>query len=185
VERLYFAVGLEQLARDRFSVERETKLMSTQVQDFVAEHAALIGRVAIAWNDLNFILSYLFEQFTGMTKEKAAAIYFLPRSDSTQRQMLSAVAQIALRPYPDILSSFNECMKRINLLAGERNAAMHTSWAVAIPGGHFVPAPQLPIHGSLKPDFAAQFEALKDNLNNQFFALDKVRREFERLRLQA
>lgn len=154
--------------------------MSVQGTDFVAEHAVLIGRVAIAWNDLNFILSYLFEQFTGMSKEKSDAIYFLPKSDGTQRQMLSAVAQVALRPYPDILSSFNECMKRINSFAGECNAAMHTSWAVAIPGGHFVPAPQLPTHGSLKPDFVAQFESLKNNLNNQFFALNELRKEFEK-----
>lgn len=83
-------------------------------QDFVAEHAALIGRVAIAWNDLNHILSYLFQQFSGMPDDKAKAIYFLPKSDSTQRQMLSAVAEITLAPYPEILASFKESIKQIN-----------------------------------------------------------------------
>jgi hypothetical protein len=150
-------------------------------RDFVTEHAALIGRVAIAWNDLNFIVSHLFERFSGMSEEKAKAVYFLPRSDTNQRQMLTAVAEIALAPHPDILASFKECMKQINALAAERNAAMHTSWAVAIPGQHFVPAPQLPTHGSLKSDFAAQFESLRGRLSNQFFALNEIRKAFERV----
>jgi hypothetical protein len=154
--------------------------MSGLERDFVTEHAALIGRVAIAWNDLNHILSHLFQRFSGMSEEKARAVYFLPRSDSTQRQMLGAVAEIALASHPEILAGFKECMKQINALAAERNAAMHTSWAVAISGGHFVPAPQLPVHSALKPDFAAQFESLRARLNNQFFALNEVRKAFER-----
>jgi hypothetical protein len=154
--------------------------VSVQDRDFVTEHAALIGRVAIAWNDLNYILSHLFERFSGMPEDKAKALYFLPKSDSMQRQMLMAVAEIALGPYPDLLANFKDCMKQINLLAGERNAAMHTSWAVAIPGNRFVPAPQLPTHGSLKPDFVAQFESLRTRLNDQFFALNEVRKAYER-----
>ena len=60
-----------------------------------------------------------------------------------------AVAKIALAPHPDILQSFKDCMGQINALAGERNAAMHTSWAVAVSGDRFVPAPQIPTTGRL------------------------------------
>ncbi|MGO9686542.1 MAG: hypothetical protein ACLPTZ_28870 [Beijerinckiaceae bacterium] len=154
--------------------------MSVQEQDFVTEHAALIGRVAIAWNDLNYILSYLFERFSVMPSDRAAAVYFSLKSDATQRELLMAVAKIALAPHPDILQSFKDCMGQINALAGERNAAMHTSWAVAVSGDRFVPAPQIPTHRALKPDFAAQFQSLRERLTDQYLALNEVRKAFEK-----
>jgi len=71
------------------------------------------------------------------------------------------------------------CMGQINALAGERNAAMHTSWAVAVSGDQFVPVPQIPTHRALKPDFAAQFQSLRERLNDQYLALNEVRKAFD------
>jgi hypothetical protein len=65
-------------------------------------------------------------------------------------------------------------------LAGERNAAMHTSWVVTIPGNQFAPASQIPTHGALKSDFVSQFQLLRQRLNDQFFALNEVRKAFAR-----
>jgi hypothetical protein len=154
--------------------------MSKPSNDIIAEHAALIGRVTIAWNDLNHILGYLFRLFSGMPEDKATAIYFAPKSDTTQRAVLKAVAEIALKPHPDIWQPFKKSLDRINGLAGERNAAIHTSWVVSFPSLKFVPAASIPLHGSLKPDFVAQFEALRGELSNEFFALNEVRKEFEK-----
>lgn len=153
--------------------------MPNDAVDFVAEHAALIGRVAIAWNDLNYILSYLFRVFTGMPEDKATAIYFTPKSDSNQRELLMAAAKIALEPYPEIWQAFKKSFDKIKSFAGERNAAIHTSWAVTFPEPKFVPASEMPIHGSLRPDFASQFATLRENLANEFFALNEVRKVFE------
>jgi hypothetical protein len=155
--------------------------MPSVADDFVSEHAALIGRVAIAWNDLNYILSYLFQIFTGMPKDRATAIYFTPKSDATQRELLMAAAKIALEPYPEIWQAFKSSFDKIKSFAGERNAAIHTSWAVTFPEPRFVPASTMPIHGSLKPDFASQFASLREKLANEFFALNEVRKEFERV----
>ena len=154
--------------------------MSIQEQDFVTEHAALIGRVAIAWNDLNYMLSYLFQQFSTIPNDRARAIYFSLKSDATQRKVLMAVAKIALAPHPDILHSFKVCMGQIDALAGERNAAMHTSWVVAVSGDQFVPAREIPAHRALKPDFPAQFQSLRERLNDQYFALNQIRKAFEK-----
>jgi hypothetical protein len=153
--------------------------MSTPPNDIISEHAALIGRVAIAWNDLNHVLSFLFRLFSGMPEDKATAVYLTPKSDSTQRQLLKAVAQIALEPHPEIWQAFKKSLDSINALAGERNAAIHTSWAVQFPEPKFVPAASMPLHGALKPDFITQFEALRDKLSDEFFALNEVRTAFE------
>lgn len=155
--------------------------MSRQPSDPITEHAALIGGVTIAWNDLNYILSYLFRIFTGMPEDKATAVYFTPKSDSTQRALLKAVAKIALKSHPKLWLAFKKSLDRINDLAGERNAATHTSWAVQFPDPKVIPASFMPLHGKLRPDFVEQFKALPNKLAEEFLALNEVRVAFERL----
>lgn len=150
-------------------------------RDIVAEHAEMIGRVAIAWTDLDQILGNLFELFSGLTPDKARAIYFLPKSDRAQRDMLREVAKIALEPHPDLLSSFKSAIDGIDTLSRERNAAMHQSWGVQFPDPKFVPSHLTPTHKALKADFATQFQSLQRQLNDKFFELFAVRKEFRKL----
>jgi hypothetical protein len=150
-------------------------------RDVVAEHAELIGRVAIAWNELSIMLSMLFELLSGMPSLKAREIYFTPASDSAQRNLLAAAAKVALKPHPDLLKEFNECMDGIRRLSSERNAAIHTSWAFQIPGNAFVPSPAVPTHKALKPDFVLQFQSLKTELNNKWFQLNEIRKKIAKL----
>jgi hypothetical protein len=145
-------------------------------KDIVAEHAELIGRVTVAWNDLNQILSILFEMLSGLPPEKANAIYSTPQSDRAQRDMLMAVAKIALEPHPSIWLPFKTCMEGINSLSSQRNAAIHTSWVLKIPGNEFAPSPILPKHKALKADFASQFQDLKAALHNKGFELLEIRK---------
>jgi hypothetical protein len=155
--------------------------MPGEENDIVAEHAELIGRVAIAWTDLNHILIHLFQRFSGLPGDKAKAIYFTLKSDSAQRELLNGVAKIALAPHPELWGRFKTCMDKIRSLAGERNAAMHTSWVVSFPGIEFKPSPDMPVHKALQLDFVNQFQSLKENLSKQFFELNEIRKEFEKL----
>jgi hypothetical protein len=148
--------------------------------DIVAEHAEMIGRVALAWTDLDQVLGNLFELFSGLTTDKAQAIYFLPKSDRTQREMLRTIAKIALEPHPDLWSSFKSAMDGIDTLSRERNAAMHQSWGVQFPDPKFVPSHLTPRHKALKPDFATQFQSLQKQLNDKFFELLEVRKEYRK-----
>jgi hypothetical protein len=152
----------------------------TEDTDIVAEHAELLGREALAWNDLTHILAHLFEQFSGLPRDEANAIFFTPKSDSTQRAMLRSIAEFALKPHPKLWQELVTCRDIINNLSGERNAAMHTSWAVTFPEPRFVPAANIPVHKRLKPDFVTQFKSLQEQLNKQFFVLNEIRKSFEK-----
>jgi hypothetical protein len=149
-------------------------------RDIIAEHAEMIGRVAIAWADLDQILGNLFELFSGLTSDKARAIYFLPKSDRAQREMLRTVAKIALESHPDLWLSFKSAMDGIDTLSGERNAAIHQSWGVQFPDPTFVPSHLTPTHKALKDDFVTQFQSLRTKLGDKFFELLEVRKEFRK-----
>jgi hypothetical protein len=150
-------------------------------RDVVAEHAALIGRVAIAWNDLSYLLSVLFQMLSGMPELKAREVYFTPPSDTAQRNLLAAVAKVALKPHPSILKELADCLDGITRLSGQRNAAIHTSWVISIPGNEFVPSPAVPTHKALKQDFVTQFEALKTDLNNKWFELFEIKKKIAKV----
>ena len=152
-------------------------MSSDEERDIVADHAELIGRVAIAWNDLNHMLSILFQMLSGLPADKARAIYFTPRSDTAQREILTAVGKAALEvAHPALWTSFKICMDGIGPLSGERNAAIHTSWVLVIPENKFAPSPAMPKHKALQTDFAQQFGALKERLGNKFFELNEIRK---------
>jgi len=126
--------------------------------DPIAAHAELIGRVAIAWNDLHRVIGQLFEEFSN--SETAKQRYWATRSDAGQRNLAFAAGMAALRLLPELRQRFETTMREIDALAGDRNAALHTYWTRNFPDRKIGPHEQIPRHGRLRDDFVAQFTDL-------------------------
>jgi hypothetical protein len=136
--------------------------MPTAAQDDIDAHAALIGRVAIAWNDLHRVIGQLFEEFC--ESETAKQRYWSTRSDSAQRNQAFAAGMAALRLIPELRQRFETAMREINDLAGDRNAALHTYWTRTFPDRKIGAQEQVPKHGRLREDFVTQFIELVTKL---------------------
>jgi hypothetical protein len=137
--------------------------------DPIAAHAELIGRVAIAWNDLHRVIGQLFEEFSD--SEAAMQRYWSVRSDATQRNLAFAAGMAALRLMPELRRRFETAMREIDTLAGDRNAALHTYWTRTFPDRKIGPHEQIPKHGRLREDFVAQFTELVEKLGRYQTAL--------------
>ena len=98
--------------------------------DLMAEHAQLIGSVVIAYNRVQWLISVLFVAFSGMPDEQAQDVFFAVKSDGVQRDIALAAGKTALAKHPALWEGFRTVIAEINDLAGERNAAVHTMWAV-------------------------------------------------------
>jgi len=56
--------------------------MTTVADDkYYEEHAALLGRVTLAWSDCHHIVLSVFHTLSGVSWEKAYAIFLALRSD--------------------------------------------------------------------------------------------------------
>lgn len=131
-------------------------------QDDIDAHAALIGRVAIAWNDLHRVIGQLFEEFCDSDAGKQR--YWSTRSDAAQRNLAFAAGMAALRLIPELRQRFETAMREINDLAGDRNAALHTYWTRTSPDRKIGPHEQVLKHGRLREDFVPQFTELVEKL---------------------
>jgi len=131
--------------------------------DPIAAHAELIGRVAIAWNDLHRVIGQLFEEFSD--SEAAKQRYWAVRSDAAQRNLAFAAGVAALRKLPNLRQRFETTMKEIDALAGDRNAALHTYWTRTFPDRKIGPHEQVPKHRQLRDNFVAQFTELVSKLS--------------------
>lgn len=123
--------------------------------DPIAAHAELIGRVAIAWNDLHRAIGQLFEEFSD--SEAAKQRYWSARSDAVQRNLTFAAGVTALKPLLELRQRFETAMREIDALAGDRNAALHTYWTRNFPDRKIGPHEQVPKHKRLRDDFVTQF----------------------------
>src|SRR5216684_2202670 len=96
-------VCLSALASDRpLEHPNMTKILSIPKE----EHAAMIGRVAVAWNDVQFAVSQIFWLLSGMPQKRAHAVFFALRTDAAQRDITNAAAL-------DVLSDDNALYKRL------------------------------------------------------------------------
>jgi hypothetical protein len=132
--------------------------------ELIARHAELIGRVALLWSDVHQHIGQLFEQFTPSAEERKR--YWDTPSDNAQRQLARAAASVALREYPDLRERFEKTLDEIDRLAGDRNAAIHSYWAIDLPNGKILPHRSVPPHKSLRADFEVQFKQLMEKLSN-------------------
>jgi hypothetical protein len=127
-------------------------------------HAEIIGTVASTWNGAQESLFFVFVALMGMRKSESEAIFFTLKADSAQRDITDALAKVVLAENSDLLKRVSASIKAMNLLAGERNAAIHTMWRTALDEARVIPSPDTKPHGALKPDHRTQFFELAAKL---------------------
>src|ERR1700730_2372270 len=132
------------------------------------QHAAMLGHVSVAWNDVHWMLYRIFDVLSSMPTDQSKAAFFAIKADSTQRDIIQALAKVSLRPHPELLTQFTELMKRISRVAGDRNAATHTMWATHYPSRMVTPHPWVPTSGVLADDYETQFTKMTEDLRNIF-----------------
>lgn len=138
-------------------------------------HALLIGQVNMVWNDVQTEIFLMFRELSGMPWASADAVFFAVRTDAAQRDMTSALAKQVLSNKPEALKETLQLINEIGLLAGQRNAAIHTAWIVE--DGSELPKPYLRLNTpkALKDNSLAQFEKLRSDLLDLFLALARHR----------
>ena len=144
--------------------------------ELVARHAELIGRVTLMWSDIHAQVGQLFEDFCA--SEEARKRYWDIQNDRAQRQMLLSESSFALQEYPDLWERLEKALAAIDQLAGDRNAAVHTYWAIDLPAGKILPHRRVPSHKQLRSDFEAQFSELLNKLSDQWISLFDLRIDY-------
>jgi hypothetical protein len=137
--------------------------------ELVTRHAELIGRVTLMWSDVHAQVGQLFEDFCASAEARWR--YWETQSDRIQRQLLLSVGSIALQEYPDLRERLEKTLAEIDGLARDRNAAIHTYWAIDLPAGKISPHRRVPSHKRLRPDFEAQFNELLHKLSDHWISL--------------
>jgi hypothetical protein len=147
------------------------------------DHAALLGHVALAWNDCHFMVLVIFHTLSGVSWEKACAIFLALKSDHDRREITLALMKEVLNTNNDqpIKDCGSRLLGQLGALAGERNLATHTMWGTVMPDRQFFPHqffpqakpevrphPSLPRAKNLKKEFRSQFSKLTTNLRELF-----------------
>ncbi|NKJ02967.1 hypothetical protein [Novosphingobium sp. SG707] len=135
------------------------------------EHAALIGRVTLAWNQNVHQLLRVLIHLTGIESPVADAIFFSPQSDSAQRKLIKRVAE-AVELGEQYRASLEKILKRLEEVSSGRNLATHVIFGISAfdPetnhwGATVVPTLNPPQDSRLQPDFTAQFQAVEQKLH--------------------
>lgn len=144
--------------------------------ELVSRHAELVGRVTLMWSDVHAQVGQLFEDFC--SSKKVRKRYWETQSDRTQRQLLLSVGSVALQEYPDLHERLEKTLAEIDRLASDRNAAIHTYWAVDLPTGKILPHRSLPPHKRLRADFEVQFKQLLEELSGHWLSLFDLRIDY-------
>jgi hypothetical protein len=159
---------------------REQHQMTATDEDeqYFTDHCALLGRVTVAWNDCHYLVLVIFHILSGVSWEKACAIFLALKSDHARRE-------ITLQLMKEVLSTENDqsikdlgtrLLGQLGGLGGERNLATHTMWATVVPDRNIFPNaspemrphPSLPKAKNLQADFKSQFSNLALNLQDLF-----------------
>lgn len=91
--------------------------------------ALYIGKVAIAANDVQFALLYIFTPLIG-NRALAHSLYFSAPSDRAQQKMVREAVETVLRPLDDALAT--KMVKQLNQLdkyVQRRNDVIHSLWS--------------------------------------------------------
>jgi hypothetical protein len=91
--------------------------------------ALYIGKVAIAANDVQFALLYIFTPLIG-NRALAHSLYFSAPSDRAQQKMVREAVETVLRPIDDALAT--KIVKQLNQLdkyVQRRNDVIHSLWS--------------------------------------------------------
>ncbi len=144
-------------------------------EKYFEDHAALLGHVAIAWNDCHYMIFSIFHTLSGLSWEMAYAVFGALKSDHDRREITLSLMKEVLDTNNDrpMRERGTQLIGQLTALAGERNLAIHTMWATVKPADPKAPAeirpnPDLPLPKTLKDDFRSQFSNLTTNLRDLF-----------------
>lgn len=128
--------------------------------DAQEEFAAIIGRVTMQWNDLQYSILQLLEVVLGAEPEIASTVFFSLKADSAQRELVQAVFATRFASDPKLVANLAKLMDSIGRTSGERNAAIHTAWSYRSAENKMGPAMAWVAHKKLTDDPKGQFEDL-------------------------
>jgi hypothetical protein len=98
--------------------------------------------------------------------------------DRIQRQLLLSVGSVALEKYPDMRERLEKTITELDRLAGDRNAAIHTYWAIDLPTGKILAHRRISQHKRLRADFEVQFNQLLHALSDHWISLWDLRIDY-------
>lgn len=92
-----------------------------------------IGRVAIAWSRLHEELGHIFcAVIVGNVDDVPLAAWHAHKSARSQREMLRATSDVALKHRPEDLKVICNLLKNVEEMSNLRNDIMHSSWIYLI-----------------------------------------------------
>ena len=148
----------------RISLDAEPSVFDgaeSAIADLLNEHARIIGHLTIVWNTAQHTILQIFEAVSDLSPEAAQAVFFAVKSDSGQRDITMALCEAELpQNDSDLLPAISSGIKRLNKVAGDRNAAIHTMWDIgaAVNDGMMLPSRKIQHHHKrLSADAAQQF----------------------------
>jgi hypothetical protein len=132
------------------------------------EHAALLGHVALAWNDCHYMVLWIFRTLSGLSWSEAADSFLAQKTDHNRRGItLSRMKEVLNTRNDDLMRERGtQLLDQLGELADERNLATHTIWASVMPDREVRPHPALPRSEKLKDDFKSQFSDLTTKLRD-------------------
>jgi hypothetical protein len=149
----------------------------TAQQKYIEDHAALLGRVTLAWNDCHYRVLLIFNILSGEDWEKACATFFDQPTDQNRRGITRTRIKKVLDSENDkqLREKGTQLLDALDNSAKERNLATHTMWAsvpihtmwtVGTPKNEIRPHPAVPKPENLEADFESQFTSLTTKLGS-------------------
>jgi hypothetical protein len=143
----------------------------------VSEHAALLGRVTLVWNDCHYMVLLIYNTLSDEGWDKACTAFFDQNSDYNRRGITQTRIKNVLitKNDRDLRDRGTQLLETLDKLAKERNLATHTMWAsvpihtmltVGTPKNEIKPHPAVPMPEKLDVDFESQFRNLTRELGN-------------------
>lgn len=154
-----------------------TQIIQTRTPDDILEafaaHAPQIGHIVFAWSRLQERLSDLFTLVSGTDESISYAIWRALYSDRSQRDILSAAANVALKDYarpdgltdgPSPLDDVNWLLERADGLSGDRNVAIHSPYLFEMRDGTLSVVLNRPGRQLSDTELAREFEIYRDEI---------------------
>jgi hypothetical protein len=140
-------------------------------ENFYNEHAALLGHVALAWNDCHSVVLSIFHTLSGVSWQNASSIFLALKSDHDRRETtLSLMDQVLTTDNDRTIRDWGtQLLGQLGNLGYEGTVATHTMWVTVMRQRKTSPHPDLPKPPKhLKEDFKSQFSKLTTNLRDLF-----------------
>ena len=140
-------------------------------ETFYNEHAALVGHVALAWNDCHSVVLSIFHTLSGVSWHNASSIFLALKSDHDRRETTLALMDQVLNTDNDrsIRDQGTQLLGQLGNLGYEGTVASHTMWVTVMRQRKVWPHPDLPEPPKhLKEDFKFQFLKLTRDLRDLF-----------------